>query len=41
MERISPVYISKQEKPLIVRDSTFEDNIGIFGGAILIDSPNF
>lgn len=40
MERQSAIYISKPEKPTIIRNSQFNDNLGIFGGSIFIDSPN-
>lgn len=40
MERQSLIYISKPERPIIIRNSTFADNLGIFGGAIFVDSPN-
>lgn len=41
MERQSTVYISKPELPVIFENNTFSDNIGIFGGAIFVDSPNY
>lgn len=40
MERQSLIYISKPERAVIIRNSTFADNLGIFGGAIFVDSPN-
>ena len=40
MERQSAIYIAKPEKPVIFRNNTFSDNLGIFGGAIFVDSPN-
>jgi hypothetical protein len=40
MERQSPIYIAKPEQPVIMRNNTFSENIGIFGGAIQVDSPN-
>ena len=35
------VYISRPTKPVIFINNTFEENIGIFGGAVSINSPNF
>lgn len=40
MERMSLIYISKPEKPVIFYKNSFTDNLGIFGGAIMVDSPN-
>ena len=38
---MSAVYISRNTKPVIFNGNTFEDNIGLFGGAISINSPNW
>ena len=35
------MYIALHENPLVFHGNTFEDNIGLFGGAITIDTPNF
>jgi len=40
MERQSLIYISKPEQPVIIRSNTFKSNLGIFGGAVFVDSPN-
>lgn len=41
LETYSPIYISKNEGPMIFKDNVFKNNIGIKGGAISIDTPNF
>ena len=40
-ERHSAVYISRNTMPVIFKDNTFEENIGLFGGAVSINSPNW
>lgn len=40
-ERHSPIYIAYQRNPVVFIDNEFENNIGLFGGAISIDTPNF
>ena len=40
LETYSPIYISRNEGPMIFSDNVFEDNIGLRGGAISIDRPN-
>jgi hypothetical protein len=40
-ERLSTIYVSRNRGKMIVRDSKFERNIGTFGGAVLINSPNW
>ena len=35
------IYISRPTKPVIFISNIFKENIGIFGGAISINSPNF
>ena len=35
------VYISRPTKPVKFLNNTFKENIGLFGGAISINSPNF
>ena len=35
------VYISRPTKPVILTRNTFKENIGLFGGAVSINSPNF
>lgn len=40
-EKHSPIYISYPRNPIVFDDNQFESNIGLFGGTISIDSPNF
>lgn len=40
-ERLGLIYISRNYGPMIFKDNTFTDNIGTFGGAITINSPNW
>lgn len=41
LEKYSPVYISLNRQPALIEDNEFESNMGIFGGAVAIDNPNF
>lgn len=40
-ERLSVVYISRNFQKVIIRDNNFDENIGTFGGAITVNSPNW
>ena len=40
LERLSPISIAYNEKKIIFEENEFEDNIGLIGGAINIESPN-
>lgn len=40
-ERLGLIYISRNRYPMIFRQNKFWRNIGTFGGAITINSPNF
>ena len=40
-ERLGLIYISRNRAPMIFSGSRFTKNIGTFGGAITIDSPNW
>lgn len=40
-ERMGVVYISRNKQQVIIRDNTFKYNIGTFGGALTINSPNW
>lgn len=41
-ERLSgAIYISRPIKPVVFIGNTFEENIGLFGGAVSVNSPNF
>ena len=40
-ERLGVVYVSRNRKAMIVKDSKFTNNVGTFGGAITINSPNW
>jgi hypothetical protein len=39
-ERLTPVSIAFNEKKIIFENNLFEDNVGLMGGAINIESPN-
>jgi hypothetical protein len=39
-ERLSVIYISRNKKSMIFTNNAFDSNIGTFGGAITINSPN-
>ncbi len=41
IERLSTIYVSRNIGIVIIADSTFSRNIGTFGGAIAINSPDF
>ena len=41
LEKHSPIYIAHHRNPVVFESNTFEWNLGIFGGAITIDTPNF
>ncbi|CDW73143.1 UNKNOWN [Stylonychia lemnae] len=40
-ERLSVIYISRNQGNIIFHNNKFTDNIGMYGGAITINSPNF
>ena len=40
-EKHSPIYISYPRNTIVFDNNQFESNIGLFGGTIAIDSPNF
>ena len=40
-ERLSPIYISRNRDKMIFAGNRFENNIGTFGGAVLVNSPDF
>ena len=40
-ERLGVIYISRNNGPMIFRNTSFYDNIGTFGGAITISSPDY
>ena len=41
-ERLSgAIYISRPTKPVVFIGNKFTENIGLFGGAVSINSPNF
>jgi hypothetical protein len=40
-ERLSVIYISRNRDSTIIKDNTFKQNIGTFGGAISINSPRW
>lgn len=35
------IYISRPTKPVLFIENSFKENIGLFGGAVIINSPNF
>ena len=41
LEKHSTIYIAFHESPLIMSSNTFDSNVGLFGGAVTIESPNF
>jgi len=41
LEKHSPIYISLNRQPVIIELCTFENNVGLFGGSVSIDTPNF
>ena len=40
-ETLTSVFIQANQGPIVIRNNRFEENIGTFGGAISIISPNF
>ncbi len=40
-EKLALIYIARNLDLIIIKGSTFTQNIGSFGGAITIDSPNW
>ena len=40
-ERLSVIYISRNMDLTLIKGNKFTQNIGTFGGAIIIDSPNW
>ena len=40
-ERLSTIYISRNKGAIIIKNNLFSKNIGTFGGAISINSPDF
>ena len=40
-ERLSPIYISRNRQKMIFYFCNFRNNIGTFGGALLVNSPDF
>jgi predicted sulfurtransferase len=40
-ETQSVIYIARNKQEMIFKDNLFENNIGLFGGAITIESPDF
>jgi hypothetical protein len=40
-ERLGLIYISRIKDVVIIKDNIFKKNIGTFGGAITINSPNW
>jgi hypothetical protein len=40
-ERLGLIYISRNKDVVIIKDNTFKKNIGTFGGAITINSPDW
>jgi len=41
LEKHSPIYISGHENPIVFVNNQFEYNVGLFGGAVSLDTPNF
>ena len=41
LEKYSPIYVSYHENPFVIINNVFEQNVGLFGGAVTFDSPNF
>ncbi len=40
-ERLGLIYISRNKQKVIIKDNYFSKNIGTFGGAITINSPDW
>lgn len=40
-ERLGLIYLSRSKDTVIIKGNTFQDNIGTFGGAISINSPDW
>lgn len=40
-ERMGLIYISRNKQPIIISKNTFKTNMGTFGGAITINSPDW
>ena len=40
-ERLGLIYVSRNKNTIIIRNNVFSQNIGTFGGAITINSPNW
>ncbi len=40
-ERLSLIYISRPKELVLIKDNQFNRNIGTFGGAIAINSPDW
>ena len=40
-ERLSVIYISRNRRLMYFKNNRFYRNVGTFGGAITINSPNF
>jgi hypothetical protein len=40
-ERLGLIYISRNKDVVVIKDNTFKKNIGTFGGAITINSPDW
>lgn len=40
-ERLGLIYVSRNLAQMIVKGNTFTQNIGTFGGAITVNSPNW
>ena len=38
LEKYSPIFISLPQNPVMFDANTFENNVGIFGGSIAIDT---
>ena len=41
LEKHAVINIATNSYPMTFTENLFQDNIGTFGGAVLIDSPNF
>lgn len=41
LEKHAPIYISENENPVLLDGNTFSLNVGLFGGAIAFDTPNY
>jgi len=40
-ERLGLIYVSRNSNPIIITSSIFNRNMGTFGGAITINSPDW